>query len=123
MCFDVVAKASKQCLCFTRSYRKFINGTGSVLYEGAGDLVIGQDDMARPKFEIDSMEKLDGTLRYFCPVEAARLNGFNVNDDACKWSLSFEDSCGGSIQYYRAIGNSLNPHVVAFVVKRHRLVS
>ena len=119
MCFDVVAPRSFQCLCFTRSYRKFINGTGSVLLDGLEDDVTHWDDMKRPQFEIESMESLAGRLRYFCPLEAARLNGFTVNDGEAKWSLRFTEGCAGSIHYYRAVGNSLNPHVVAFLVRRH----
>jgi tRNA (cytosine38-C5)-methyltransferase len=117
--FDIVAPRSRQCLCFTRSYRKFINGTGSVLLQGQERKIVSWDEMDRPKFEIDSMKILSGKLRYFCPLEAARLNGFNVNDPEADWSLKFEQSCEGSIHYYRAVGNSLNPHVVSFLVKRH----
>lgn len=122
--FDIVSKQSKQCLCFTRSYKKYINGTGSVLinldHSVVQSMVTETDEKQRPKFgNLKSMTELEGSLRYFCPLEAARLNGFNVNDDIAPWSLRFNDACRGNIQYYRAVGNSLNPHVVAFLVKRH----
>ena len=117
---DVVTRESLQCLCFTRSYRKYINGTGSVLLESKSNLVECLDEKFRPKFvHLKSMNELRGCLRYFCPLEAARLNGFHVNASDARWTLKFKDSCKGGIQYYRAVGNSLNPHVVAFLVKRH----
>lgn len=122
--FDIVSKHSQQCLCFTRSYKKYISGTGSVLVNiedpHVKSMVTETDEKQRPKFgNLKEMAELTGTLRYFCPLEAARLNGFNVNHDAANWSLRFRDACKGNIQYYRAVGNSLNPHVVAFLVKRH----
>ena len=116
-CFDIVSPVSRQCLCFTRSYTKYVNGTGSVLYTADHDGEM--DGMRRPKFNVDSMTELGGKLRYFCPLEAARLNGFNVNEPSAPWALQFTKGCSGSIKYYRAVGNSLNPHAVAFLVRRH----
>jgi tRNA (cytosine38-C5)-methyltransferase len=118
--FDIVAPKSRQCLCFTKSYRKYINGTGSVLFEGNEAVVSSWDQQERPMFQIESsMLELEGCLRFFCPLEAARLNGFRVNDETGPCSLKFSDGCKGRIHYYRAIGNSLNPHIVAFLVSRH----
>ena len=115
-CFDVVSPQSGQCLCFTRSYTKYINGTGSVLYEGSD--VSEMDEQKRPRFaNLESMTDLSGKLRYFCPLEAARLNGFKVNEPGL--SLRFTEGCSGSVKYYRAVGNSLNPKVVSFLVDRH----
>jgi len=120
-CFDIVSHKSTQCLCFTRAYTKFIDGTGSVLYEPGDDQkdVCEWDEKNRPKFSIESMTRLYGKLRYFCPIEAARLNGFNVNEEIKKWSLNFVGGCSCGKKYYRAVGNSLNPHVVAFLVRQY----
>ena len=119
MCFDVVAPRSMQCLCFTRAYTKYVNGTGSVLLESE-ELAESFDEMDRPKFSLDSMTELSGSLRYFCPIEAARLNGFCVNDDnELGESLKLPHGCEGGAQLYRAVGNTVNPEIVAFLVKRH----
>ena len=112
MCFDVVSARSKQCLCFTRAYTKYINGTGSVLLT-AEEKADSFDNMDRPIFKIDSMQELHASLRYFCPLEAARLNGFKEG------SLKLPNGCQGGAQLYRAVGNAVNPDIVAFIVRRH----
>jgi tRNA (cytosine38-C5)-methyltransferase len=109
-CFDIVAPKSTQSLCFTRAYTKFVNGTGSVLYEGGQETSV--DAQNRPLFDsLESMSDLAGELRYFCPCEIARLNGFPVSGDP-----RLATGCSGSKQIYRALGNSLNPQVVARIV-------
>jgi tRNA (cytosine38-C5)-methyltransferase len=115
-CFDVVSAKSRQCLCFTRAYTKYIDGTGSVLL-GEEFVDCDVDDMDRPILKnLTSMSELDGRIRYFCPAEAARLNGFSVNGIPGK-SLAFPTDCSGGKKFYRAVGNSLNPLVVAFIVR------
>ena len=114
-CFDIVSAESLQSLCFTRAYTQFVNGTGSVLYSGR---VSQMDEMKRPTFQIQSMAELEGFLHYFCPLEAARLNGFSVNGK--NTMLQLREGCAGGKKYYKAVGNSLNPHVVASIVSRHR---
>lgn len=110
-CFDIVALQSVQSLCFTRAYTKFIDGTGSVLYTGAELEGMTWDDKSRPIFKnVKCMSELSRSLRYFCPREAARLNGFGT-------TLCIP--CDGGKRYYRAIGNSLNPQVVARLVDIH----
>ncbi len=115
-CFDIVSPASVQSLCFTRAYTKFVNGTGSVLYDDEWSGPV--DDQKRPIFgELSSMVELNGKLRYFCPMEIARLNGFPV--DACHGHchLLLPTACHADKQTYRALGNSLNPHIVAQLFK------
>ena len=113
-CFDIVSAESTQCLCFTRAYTKFIDGTGSVLMTDVPEDCV-RDEKNRPILRnIDSMTELVGKLRYFCPSEAARLNGFRVNETG---GLQFPPDCSGGKKYYRAVGNSLNPQVVAFLVR------
>jgi tRNA (cytosine38-C5)-methyltransferase len=114
-CFDIVSPVSTQCLCFTRSYTKYINGTGSVLYTGDNMRnMIQHDSKNRPIFHgLQSMTELSPNLRYFCPVEVARLNGFS------DLSLWLRDGCMGGVKYYRAMGNSLNPRVVEYLVRMH----
>lgn len=115
-CFDIVAPRSKQSMCFTSAYTKFIEGTGSVLFTGdsAG---IQYDAMDRPIFpKLEEMKELEGKLRYFCPLEVARLNGFTSK------TLKITDGCKAAKRYYRALGNSLNPTVVSHLVRRHFIV-
>ena len=114
-CFDIVSAESTQCLCFTRAYTKFIDGTGSVLMMQVAENC-EKDEKYRPILRnVTSMTELYGNLRYFCPTEAARLNGFRVNEER---GLKFPTDCSGGKKYYRAVGNSLNPEVVAFIVRR-----
>ncbi len=113
-CFDIVSAESTQCLCFTRAYTKFIDGTGSVLMTHVPE-DCAMDEKSRPILrDMESMTELYGKLRYFCPTEAARLNGFKVNEPG---GLRFPSDCFGGKKYYRAVGNSLNPQVVAFLVR------
>lgn len=118
MCFDVVSPGSRQCLCFTRAYTKYINGTGSVLLTRP-EMAEAFDDMERPLFGVETMTELKDALRFFCPVEAARLNGFSANDEKYDTSLKLPNGCERNAQYYRAVGNAVNPEIIAFLVKRH----
>ena len=73
------------------------------------------DEKSRPiLLDMESMTDLYGNLRYFCPTEAARLNGFKVNEPG---EIRIPSDCSGGKKYYRAVGNSLNPQVVAFLVR------
>ena len=117
-CFDIVSSESTQCVCFTRAYTKYIDGTGSVLLTEVAEQASGMDEKFRPVFSgIESMAELYGKLRYFCPAEAARLNGFKVGK--ISGGLSFPPDCSGGKQFCRAVGNSLNPNVVAYLVRHH----
>lgn len=116
-CFDVVSPESLQSLCFTRAYTRFIDGTGSVLLTGtAANTPITHDAMQRPVFkDIQSMTELD--LRYFCPLEVARMQGFSISGEG----LVVKGGCKAEKKYYRALGNSLNPQIIARLVRLHLL--
>lgn len=86
-CFDIVAPKSLQSMCFTKAYRKFHNGTGSVLLKSETPRKPDAwDDMNRPHFhDLKSMTALAGQLRYFTPSEIARLQGFPLKSDNSHW--------------------------------------
>ena len=85
---DIVAPNSANTCCFTKSYGHYVKGTGSVLscVDGNG------------------LKK----LRFFTPREVLRL--------MC-YSDSFQFPNDASVkQQYKALGNSLNPYVVAILI-------
>eukprot|EP00928_Gymnodinium_smaydae_P073588 TRINITY_DN56779_c0_g1_i1.p1 TRINITY_DN56779_c0_g1~~TRINITY_DN56779_c0_g1_i1.p1 ORF type:complete len:392 (+),score=83.80 TRINITY_DN56779_c0_g1_i1:290-1465(+) len=95
-CFDVVRPdvPGSATACFTHSYGRFVRGTGSVLYvplhaEGAvqggsasAEVPLGPDARCAPEereFGECWRERLNqsgGAMRYFTPVEVARLLGY-----------------------------------------------
>ncbi|KAF4759195.1 C-5 cytosine-specific DNA methylase [Perkinsus olseni] len=86
-CFDIVSAKSLQSMCFTKAYRKFHNGTGSVLLKSQTPTEPDSwDEMGRPHFrDLKSMTELVGQLRYFTPSEIARLQGFPLKSDGNRW--------------------------------------
>jgi len=118
-CFDIVRASETRTACFTKSYGRYVKGTGSVLFvpktvAGDGtDGVAGPDaicDPAERKFSDAWRDKImaSGTLRYFTPREVASLMGFPA---------SFEFP--GSIKpkkAYEMLGNSLHVTVATEVV-------
>ncbi len=126
-CFDIVAPQSTQSTCFTRAYKKYMNGTGSVLLISDG-VECEFDDKQRPRFSSDlEMTSLAGKLRYFTPLEIARLQGIhetNANGILCgnhNWSqtggteeVNFTNV--NSAASYKVLGNSLNPRILALAI-------
>lgn len=112
---DIVYGDSAKSCCFTKSYSKYIEGTGSVY-------------SCLPKDEIDkSYQNINATttnlteneklqlllrmnLRYFTPCEVSSLMCFP------KEAFSFPDDVTRK-QKYRLLGNSINVHVVAVLMK------
>ena len=98
-CFDIVRGSSQRTACFTRSYGRFIKGTGSVLFvpwatsvtseaamsataeECAAEQLSGPDALKPPEDRVfgeawrDQIAKA-GSLRYFTPREVSNLLGF-----------------------------------------------
>lgn len=115
-CLDVVRPASTQpASCFTRSYGRFVRGTGSVLYVGDESLeslgihrVHPADRTFRREWRSDALQP--GHLRYFAPMEIANLLGFPRH-------FSFPASTSTRNQW-AALGNSL--HVPAAKAVIHR---
>ncbi|KAM3571028.1 hypothetical protein VYU27_006914 [Nannochloropsis oceanica] len=107
-CFDIVSPTSRRSSCFTKSYFKFIRGTGSILYDktrgkkGEEEEEILIQDPSKRRFEEDMgwQSRFAGALRYFTPMEVARLMHFpssfafpaHVSDKKC----------------YELLGNSLH---------------
>lgn len=86
-CFDVVSGESKRSCCFTKSYSRFIRGTGSVLSTS------------------EHIDPLQRNLRYFTPTEVLRLMGFpDFYTFPSDMSLK---------QQYALLGNSVSVTVVS----------
>ncbi|XP_068648682.1 tRNA (cytosine(38)-C(5))-methyltransferase 2 [Aristolochia californica] len=93
---DIVYPDSKRCCCFTKSYYRYVKGTGSLL-------ATAQNKPHLKKGEISSLEELG--LRYFTPREVANLH-----------SLPKEFQFPQHInlrQQYALLGNSLSVGVVS----------
>lgn len=95
---DVVYPWSKRCCCFTKSYFRYVKGTGSLLatYENV-------EDEAGKSNEICFMKTLG--LRYFTPVEVANFHSFPSD-------FSFPEHITIR-QKFALLGNSLSIAVVA----------
>ncbi|XP_019179462.1 PREDICTED: tRNA (cytosine(38)-C(5))-methyltransferase [Ipomoea nil] len=89
---DIVFPHSKRCCCFTKSYYRYVKGTGSLLATKQGTEKCKS-----------SLEEL--CLRYFTPREVANLHSFPA---------SFQFPQHVSLrQRYALLGNSLSVGVVA----------
>ncbi|KAK2195162.1 bifunctional C-5 cytosine methyltransferase/S-adenosyl-L-methionine-dependent methyltransferase superfamily [Babesia duncani] len=69
LAFDIVDKNDPNAIscCFTKNYGRYINGTGSVYY--FGDVI----DFSTIE---NNLELLHGRIRYFSPMEIAKLMGY-----------------------------------------------
>ncbi|ORX47916.1 S-adenosyl-L-methionine-dependent methyltransferase [Piromyces finnis] len=121
--FDIVKPDENKCSCFTKAYGSHhVIGTGSFL----------QTEKFDKKYDFDNPETLlDLGLRFFSPNEVALLHAFpikyeflNKSKDSrapdystiSKHTFSFPETMT-QIQRYKALGNSLNVHVVAMLLK------
>ena len=110
---DIVTPESTGSCCFTKSYGRYSEGTGSVLQQ-AGDL----DDVyarARAAREAEGCEAAVSVLRelglrHFTPAEVSRLMGFG--ESSFSFPPEYKDN---KLHCYRVLGNSLNVKVVAFL--------
>ncbi|EYU29233.1 hypothetical protein ABFS82_05G127900 [Erythranthe guttata] len=89
---DIVFPESKRCCCFTKSYFRYVKGTGSLLATVPGKM----------KNETSSLHEL--RLRYFTPREVANLHSF-PEDFEFPQHVSLR-------QRYALLGNSLSVGVV-----------
>lgn len=95
---DIVYPDSKRCCCFTKSYYRYVKGTGSLL---ATSEIFGYGSTQKPT--IQSLKELG--LRYFTPREVANFHSFP--EDFCfPQHISIR-------QQYALLGNSLSVAVVA----------
>ncbi|ELW47400.1 tRNA (cytosine(38)-C(5))-methyltransferase [Tupaia chinensis] len=107
---DIVKPTCRRSTCFTKGYGSYIEGTGSVL-QTAEDVQI--EDIYKSLTNLSQEEKITQLLmlklRYFTPKEIANLLGFPPE-------FGFPEKITVK-QRYRLLGNSLNVHVVAKLIK------
>ncbi|KAF2951147.1 tRNA (cytosine(38)-C(5))-methyltransferase 2 isoform X4 [Oryza sativa Japonica Group] len=94
---DIVCPESKRCCCFTKSYYRYVKGTGSLLATSNNLKRISKEDL-----EISSLKELG--LRFFTPREVANLHSFPS-------SFHFPNHISLR-QQYAMLGNSLSVAVV-----------
>ncbi|KAL8166468.1 hypothetical protein V2J09_007967, partial [Rumex salicifolius] len=94
---DIVYTDSKRCCCFTKSYYRYVKGTGSLLAT------------IQPKVKGKTSPLKDQGLRYFTPREVANLHSFPKE-------FSFPEFVSLK-QRYALLGNSLSIAVVAPLIK------
>ncbi|XP_022371570.1 tRNA (cytosine(38)-C(5))-methyltransferase isoform X4 [Enhydra lutris kenyoni] len=108
--FDIVKPTCRRSTCFTKGYGSYIEGTGSVL-QTTEDVQI--EDIYKSLTNLPQEEKITKLLmlklRYFTPKEIANLLGFPSE-------FGFPEKITVK-QRYRLLGNSLNVHVVAKLIK------
>ncbi|KAL1544687.1 C-5 cytosine-specific DNA methylase [Salvia divinorum] len=95
---DIVFPESRRCCCFTKSYFRYVKGTGSLLATCPVNLHQG-----KTKIELPSLQELQ--LRYFTPREVANFHSF-PEDFQFPQHVSLR-------QRYALLGNSLSVGVVA----------
>lgn len=94
---DIVYPDSKRCCCFTKSYYRYVKGTGSLLATIQPNI----------KGKESSLKKQG--LRYFTPREVANLHSF-PDDFQFPEAISLR-------QCYALLGNSLSVAVVAHLLR------
>ncbi|XP_011750389.2 tRNA (cytosine(38)-C(5))-methyltransferase isoform X5 [Macaca nemestrina] len=107
---DIVQPTCRRSVCFTKGYGSYIEGTGSVL-QTAEDVQI--ENIYKSLTKLSQEEQITKLLmlklRYFTPKEIANLLGFPPE-------FGFPEKITMK-QRYRLLGNSLNVHVVAKLIK------
>jgi len=109
---DIVNPKSTGSCCFTKSYGRYAEGTGSVLQQ-SGDLddVYSRARLSGEKGSPEYVQVLrELRLRYFTPMEVAKLMGFGPS-----FAFPTEYLRERKLHCYRVLGNSLNVRVVAFL--------
>nr|AVY91726.1 DNA methylase [Saccharum hybrid cultivar SP80-3280] len=94
---DIVYPESKRCCCFTKSYYRYVKGTGSLLATSENLKWVPEE-----KLQISSLKELG--LRFFTPREVANFHSFPS-------SFNFPDRISLR-QQYAMLGNSLSIAVV-----------
>jgi len=107
--FDIVYKDSNHSCCFTKAYGHYVEGTGSILSPVNSIEVQRVYDGTYDSAEEKATELLKLHLRYFSPMEIARLMCFPN-------SFSFPASMTRK-QRYRALGNSVNVKVISTLMQ------
>ena len=119
---DIVKPSSTNSCCFTKSYGRYAEGTGSVIQQdGNLDLVFKRAQKYEKKSEnyVKILQELK--LRYMDPYEVADILGFpirnsNENKETKRTSFEFPpEYLQHRLHCYRVLGNSLNVTVVSFL--------
>lgn len=106
---DITWPASSRSTTFTKAYgSKYIIGTGSFLQTRNLDLVYRNDDP-------EALVTLG--LRFFTPLEIARLHGLPTREGEGRRVFRFAPQTTRA-QQYKLLGNSLNIKVVALILGR-----
>ncbi|KAJ3670878.1 hypothetical protein LUZ60_008304 [Juncus effusus] len=100
---DIVYPDSKRCCCFTKSYYRYVKGTGSLLAT-CQEIERGNNE---EKVEVSKLKELG--LRFFTPREVANLHSFPTN-------FNFPDHISLK-QQYAMLGNSLSIAVVGSLLE------
>ncbi|XP_073008218.1 tRNA (cytosine(38)-C(5))-methyltransferase 2 isoform X2 [Typha latifolia] len=95
---DIVFPESKRCCCFTKSYYRYVKGTGSLLVTSQNIKLEAEE-----KPEVSSLK--EKALRFFTPREVANLHSFPAD-------FNFPSHISLK-QRYALLGNSLSVAVVA----------
>lgn len=112
---DIADATSTNTCCFTKGYGHYVEGTGSVLLQASRDLMheVYRHVQPRTAVQDDVLELLRTLrLRYFTPVEVARLMCF---PDDFRFPPELK-----ARHRYQLLGNSVNVCVVGSLV-RHLL--
>eukprot|EP01018_Ginkgo_biloba_P022279 Gb_23570 [translate_table: standard] len=108
---DIVFPDSRRCCCFTKSYGRYVKGTGSLLAttkDTQSNVCADANDLRQgSKLKLSLLQELD--LRYFTPREVANLHSFPEE-------FSFPNHINLR-QRYALLGNSLSIAVVAPLFK------
>lgn len=108
---DIVFPDSRRCCCFTKSYGRYVKGTGSLLATSKDALknpfINAYNRRQASKNKVSLLQEFD--LRYFTPREIANLHSFPED-------FSFPSHVSPR-QRYALLGNSLSVAVVAPLLK------
>ncbi|CRK96652.1 CLUMA_CG009922, isoform A [Clunio marinus] len=105
---DICTSDSTNSMCFTKSYSRYVEGTGSVFCHLTKDELTLKLELI--KLNDDDLElKKSLQLRFFTPLEVSRLMSFPP-------SFKFPDKVTEK-QKYKLLGNSLNVAVVGELMK------
>lgn len=105
---DICTKDSTNSMCFTKSYSRYLEGTGSVYCSMTRNELnekISEIEQVADNKELKSLLK----LRFFTPSEVARLMSFPTN-------FTFPETVNEK-QQYKLLGNSINVAVVSELIK------
>jgi tRNA (cytosine38-C5)-methyltransferase len=102
---DICTLDSTNSICFTKSYSRYLEGTGSVFC----NMTRNEFDLNLKLIESNSQPKSSLQLRFFTPKEVLRLMSFPE-------TFLFPSTVNEK-QQYKLLGNSINVAVVSELIK------